>query len=128
MCQRLYIYDYIVHHNTVTSVSSPQTHTFAIVARAIQDAIDKLSKNHRLHIEGYDPHGGKDNARRLTGLHETSSIHDFSAGVAHRGASVRIPRHVGEEGCGYMEDRRPSSNCDPYTVTELLVRTTLLDE
>lgn len=31
------------------------------------------------------------------------------------------------DGCGYLEDRRPSSNCDPYLVTESLVRTTLLD-
>eukprot|EP00918_Siedleckia_nematoides_P062822 GHVU01136864.1.p1 GENE.GHVU01136864.1~~GHVU01136864.1.p1 ORF type:complete len:363 (-),score=38.89 GHVU01136864.1:1078-2166(-) len=96
--------------------------------KAIQEAIDKLSKCHKRHIEGYDPHGGVDNARRLTGMHETSSIHDFSAGVAHRGSSVRIPRHVAEEQKGYMEDRRPSSNCDPYSVTELLVRTTVLDE
>ena len=59
---------------------------------------------------------GKDNERRLTGLHETSSIHDFSAGVANRGCSIRIPRTVAEERKGYLEDRRPSSNCDPYQV------------
>lgn len=29
---------------------------------------------------------------------------------------------------GYFEDRRPSSNCDPYTVTDVMVRTTCLDE
>lgn len=59
---------------------------------------------------------GKDNERRLTGLHETSSIHDFSAGVANRGCSIRIPRNVAEDKKGYLEDRRPSSNCDPYQV------------
>lgn len=32
------------------------------------------------HIKAYDPNEGKDNERRLTGKHETSSIHDFSAG------------------------------------------------
>ena len=36
----------------------------------------------------------QDNERRLTGAHETSSIHDFSAGVANRGCSIRIPREV----------------------------------
>lgn len=76
----------------------------------------------------YDPRGGKDNSRRLTGQHETSSIHEFSAGVANRGASIRIPRQVGQEGFGYFEDRRPAANCDPYAVTEALVRTTLLNE
>lgn len=95
---------------------------------AINKAVEKLSKRHFWHIKKYDPTGGKDNARRLTGNHETASIYDFSSGVANRGASIRIPRHVGEEKCGYMEDRRPSSNCDPYVVTEALVRTTVLNE
>lgn len=71
---------------------------------------------------------GKDNERRLTGRHETSSIHDFSAGVANRGCSIRIPREVAENKTGYFEDRRPSSNCDPYLVTEVIVKTCCLDE
>lgn len=96
--------------------------------KLIEEAIEKLSKNHERHIRAYDPRDGRDNERRLTGRHETSSIHDFSAGVANRGASVRIPRQVGEDGYGYMEDRRPASNCDPYRVTEQIVRTTMLDE
>ncbi|XP_067662321.1 glutamine synthetase-like [Haliotis asinina] len=96
--------------------------------QAIEDAIDKLSKKHVRHIKAYDPKEGKDNERRLTGHHETSSIHDFSAGVANRGASIRIPRQVAEDKKGYLEDRRPSSNCDPYSVTEVIVRTTVLDE
>ncbi|XP_047485994.1 glutamine synthetase [Penaeus chinensis] len=95
---------------------------------AIETAIEKLGKVHSEHIRAYDPHGGKDNERRLTGLHETSSIHDFSAGVANRGASIRIPRGVAEEKTGYLEDRRPSSNADPYVVSDRLVRTICLDE
>lgn len=47
---------------------------------AIEQAIQKLSTCHEKHIKAYDPRGGKDNERRLTGEHETSSIHDFSAG------------------------------------------------
>ncbi|KAK7111407.1 glutamine synthetase-like [Littorina saxatilis] len=96
--------------------------------KEIEKAIEKLSKHHVRHIKAYDPNKGKDNERRLTGHHETSSIHDFSAGVANRGSSIRIPRQVAEDGKGYLEDRRPSSNCDPYSVTEVLVRTTVLDE
>jgi len=94
----------------------------------IEKAIDKLSRHHLRHIKAYDPKQGKDNERRLTGHHETSSIHDFSAGVANRGCSIRIPRSVAEERKGYLEDRRPSSNCDPYSVTEVIVRTICLDE
>ena len=96
------------------------------VCRHIEAAIEKMSVKQEEHIRAYDPKQGKDNERRLTGLHETSSIHDFSAGVANRGASIRIPRQVAEDGCGYLEDRRPSSNCDPYSVTGVIVKTTLL--
>jgi len=95
---------------------------------AIEAAIENLSKRHAKHIVAYDPKEGKDNERRLTGHHETSSIHDFSAGVANRGASVRIPRSVAEEKTGYLEDRRPSSNADPYRVSEIIVRTICLNE
>lgn len=80
------------------------------------------------HIKVYDPKQGRDNIRRLTGTLETSNIHDFSAGVANRGCSVRIPRVCADEKKGYLEDRRPSSNCDPYAVTETIVRTVCLDE
>lgn len=94
--------------------------------RHIEEAIERMSKQHTRHIAAYDPKQGEDNKRRLTGLHETSSIHDFSAGVANRGASIRIPRQVAADGHGYLEDRRPSSNCDPYSVTEVIVLTAVL--
>uniref|UniRef100_A0A671UYU4 Glutamine synthetase n=1 Tax=Sparus aurata TaxID=8175 RepID=A0A671UYU4_SPAAU len=96
--------------------------------KVIEDSIERLAKRHQYHIRAYDPKGGLDNARRLTGRHETSSIDEFSAGVANRGASIRIPRAVGQDKKGYFEDRRPSANCDPYIVTEALVRTCLLKE
>merc|ERR1712193_110934 len=96
--------------------------------KAIEGAIERMSKNHVRHIKAYDPREGKDNERRLTGAHETSSIHDFSAGVANRGCSIRIPREVAEQGYGYLEDRRPSSNCDPYSVTRVIVQTICLNE
>ncbi|XP_006886082.1 PREDICTED: glutamine synthetase-like [Elephantulus edwardii] len=81
-----------------------------------------LKKNH---IRAYDPKGGLDNARRLTGFHETSNINDCKA---NRGASIRIPRTVGQEKKDYFEDCCPSANCDPYSVTEALIRTCLLHE
>ncbi|XP_066569346.1 glutamine synthetase isoform X2 [Amia ocellicauda] len=93
----------------------------------IEKAIEKLGRRHAHHIRCYDPHGGLDNQRRLTGHHETSSIHNFSVGVANRGASIRIPFLVAQEGRGYFEDRRPAANCDPYAVTCAMVRTCLLD-
>jgi len=96
--------------------------------KVIEEAIDRMSKHHIRHIKAYDPREGKDNERRLTGAHETSSIHDFSAGVANRGCSIRIPREVAQQGYGYLEDRRPSSNCDPYRVTAVIVQTICLEK
>lgn len=96
--------------------------------KAINEAIAKLSKKHPEHIKAYDPTGGIDNARRLTGLHETASIDQFSSGVAKRNVSIRIPAQVSKDGHGYLEDRRPASNCDPYLVSERLVRTICLNE
>uniref|UniRef100_A0A914I3J9 Glutamine synthetase n=1 Tax=Globodera rostochiensis TaxID=31243 RepID=A0A914I3J9_GLORO len=93
----------------------------------ILDAIECLSKSHHEHIAYYDPTGGRDNERRLTGLHETATIATFSHGVASRCSSVRIPRQTEVDGFGYFEDRRPSSNCDPYLVTDALVRTCCLN-
>merc|ERR1719230_1490058 len=90
----------------------------------INAACEKLGKRHETHIASY----GEGNARRLTGKHETADINTFTWGVANRGASIRIPRDVGEKGYGYLEDRRPSSNCDPYIVTEQIVRTAILNQ
>merc|ERR1719171_984397 len=59
----------------------------------------------------------------LTGKYETADIGTFSFGVANRGCSIRIPRSTDADGCGYLEDRRPSSNCDPYVVTRKIFQT-----
>lgn len=70
-----------------------------------------------------------DNKERLTGEHETSNMNEFSYGVGNRAASVRIPtstRHA--NGKGYIEDRRPASNIDPYLVCAMIADTTLLNE
>eukprot|EP00890_Picochlorum_soloecismus_P002221 jgi/Picsp_1/29/NSC_00029-R1_glutamine synthetase len=88
----------------------------------IQKQIEKIGKRHAIHIAAY----GEGNERRLTGKHETSSMHDFSWGVANRGCSIRVGRMVPVEKCGYYEDRRPASNLDPYVVTGLLVESALI--
>ncbi|CRL01091.1 CLUMA_CG014179, isoform A [Clunio marinus] len=95
---------------------------------AIEQAIEKLSKQHLKHIKAYDPRGGKDNERRLLGALETSSIDKFSSGVADRSCSVRIPRGVANAKKGYLEDRRPSSNMDPYSVCNAILETTMLNK
>jgi glutamine synthetase len=72
---------------------------------------------------------GDDNQKRLTGIHETSSIQQFSYGVGNRAASFRIPTSTAHaNGKGYIEDRRPASNIDPYLVSAMLVDTGVLAE
>ena len=70
----------------------------------------------KIHIENY----GSDNHLRLTGKHETQSIDKFSWGVSDRGASIRVPKSVGETWKGYLEDRRPGSNANPYKVLQII--------
>ncbi|CAF1074455.1 unnamed protein product [Didymodactylos carnosus] len=96
--------------------------------KAIEKAIEKLSKRQRTHMRHYDPAFGKDNKRRLTGEHETASYKEFSSDTASRAVSIRIPRQVADNQCGYFEDRRPAANCDPYQVTNILVKTVCLNE
>jgi len=87
----------------------------------INDAVNRLASKHMEHISVYGT-----NDKRLTGIHETSSINTFSYGVANRGCSIRIPSAVEKDGFGYFEDRRPASDCDPYLVTSKLAETTIL--
>ncbi len=67
---------------------------------------------------------GADNHLRLTGLHETQAIDEFSYGISDRGASIRIPVVTVENGWkGYLEDRRPNSAADPYKVAARIIKT-----
>ena len=85
-------------------------------------ACGKLGVHHQEHIDSY----GVDNDQRLTGLHETCDITEFKYGISDRGASIRIPWQVERDKKGYLEDRRPASNCDPYVVSQKLIQTICL--
>ena len=90
---------------------------------AIEQAIKNIGDNHSDLVEVC----GLDTDRRLTGDHETSSIHEFTYGVADRTASIRIPRDVHRQGYGYLEYRCPSSSADPYRVTSQLLLAAIPD-
>ena len=78
----------------------------------------KLGKVHHQAISAY----GSDNSMRLTGRNETQEITKFSYGVSDRGSSIRVPVHTLEHDWkGYLEDRRPSSNADPYLIVAHIV-------
>jgi glutamine synthetase len=78
--------------------------------KACEDACRALGNNTEEHIQNY----GHDIESRLTGEHETCSYKDFRWGVSDRTASIRIPWGVARAGKGYIEDRRPNADCDPY--------------
>jgi glutamine synthetase len=86
---------------------------------AVKEACEKLSKTHGAHIEVY----GADNDKRLVGQYETCSINEFRYGISDRGASIRIPMQTANNDRGYLEDRRPAANMDPYQVCSRLIET-----
>jgi glutamine synthetase len=87
--------------------------------KVIEKACVALGKKVMEHVTNY----GHDIESRLTGKHETAPWNKYSYGVSDRGASVRIPWQVPIEGKGYLEDRRPNANMDPYLVCRLLTDT-----
>jgi glutamine synthetase len=88
---------------------------------AIIEAAESLGRDDKPleHIKHY----GAGVEGRLTGAHETAPWNKYSYGVSDRGASVRIPWQVEVDQKGYIEDRRPNANVDPYVVTRLMVDT-----
>ena len=86
---------------------------------AIVAGCEALGKNADLHVKNY----GANIEDRLTGDHETQSFDTFSYGVSDRGASIRIPWQVEVDKKGYLEDRRPNANGDPYVIAMLMIDT-----
>lgn len=85
----------------------------------IDKILSLLEKKHVEHIQVY----GNALAERLTGAHETCCINEFRYGNSDRGASIRVPLSTAEKGYGYLEDRRPGANSDPYEVSARLLAT-----
>ena len=86
----------------------------------VVDACKKLALKHIEHIAVY----GKNNEKRLTGANETCGINQFRYGVGDRTASIRIPSSIHDKTTpGYLEDRRPASNGDPYEICNILIET-----
>ena len=89
-----------------------------------KDVYEKICEAFRPVAEEHIKVYGAYNDQRLTGLHETQSINEFSYGVSDRGASIRIPIATVESGWkGWLEDRRPASNANPYEVAARIIKT-----
>ena len=91
----------------------------------IEKMMKKFEIKHMVHMNMY----GADNNKRLTGIHETSPFDRFSYGAGNRAASIRIPTQtINQKGKGYIEDRRPASNIDPYVVSSIIYDTAVLEK
>ncbi len=89
-----------------------------------KETIEKVCEAFRPVVDEHIAVYGADNDQRLTGDHETASINEFSYGVSDRGASIRIPVYMVSHGwSGYLEDRRPASNGDPYKIAARIIKT-----
>ncbi|ORC85256.1 putative glutamine synthetase [Trypanosoma theileri] len=82
----------------------------------IYNYVERLKQTVRKDIIFY----GSGNNERLTGKHETSVPNVVTAGVGTRNTSIRIPNSVANDRKGYMEDRRPAGDADPYLVSSRL--------
>ena len=95
-------------------------HLFENILRTYEKICEAFRPVVKEHIEVY----GAYNDQRLTGDHETQSITEFSYGISDRGASIRIPIMTVEKGWkGWLEDRRPASNGDPYKIAARIIKT-----
>ena len=101
-----------------TNFSTKGTRDKETGLKAIEQAVENLKSCHIEHIKNY----GSGLEQRLTGLHETCHINEFKSGVSNRGASIRIPITTHQNGHGYLEDRRPGANADPYVVSSQLMQ------
>ena len=89
-----------------------------------KETYEQICEAFRPTVEEHIAVYGADNDKRLTGEHETAAITDFSYGVSDRGASIRIPLMTVEKNWkGWLEDRRPASNGDPYKIAAVIIKT-----
>lgn len=89
-----------------------------------KEKIEKVCEAFRGVVDEHIAVYGAYNELRLTGQHETAAINEFFYGVSDRGASIRIPIFTVSHGWnGYLEDRRPASNADPYKVAARIIKT-----
>lgn len=106
-------------HTNFSTKSMREDNGYDVIAKTI----GRLAKTHTEYMIAY----GEGNERRMTGEHETATYDKFTWGIANRSASVRVNTNTYVNKKGYLEDRRPAANADPYTVTSLLLRAAIED-
>lgn len=85
------------------------------------DTLPYVCNNSQFEKTKFEDIFGNGVCERLTGTNETSDWQYFTWSVGERNCSARVPYHVATTGHGYLEDRRPGSNCNPYSVAIYLL-------
>lgn len=105
-------------------------HNFSVTKMRCDDGLKEIERvckilceKHKTAMKNYGLGDGEDNRKRLTGKFETASFDNCRWGIADRGASIRLQRSVATQRKGFLEDRRPAGNCDPYRVCALIAET-----
>lgn len=108
-----------LHTNFSTDLMRNQKNDTSFTEREeyFKSLFSSFESRHYEHIKNY----GSQNDLRLTGQFETQSIDKFTWGISDRGASIRVPQSTAENWTGYLEDRRPGSNADPYKIINQIV-------
>lgn len=88
-----------------------------------QETYEKICEAFRPVTEEHIDVYGANNDERLTGLHETAHVSDFSYGVSDRVLQSEFYHYCRKGWKGWLEDRRPASNADPYKVAGRIIET-----
>lgn len=89
----------------------------------VDEEVDMIQPRRIYATSRYPDEYGVDYEARLTGEHETCRHDEFKYAVGDRSGSIRVPTHVANNGCGYIEDRRPCANANPYAVVNYILET-----
>jgi glutamine synthetase len=94
---------------------------------SLKTTVNLIQNMKEAHSKDIVHFGSENNKLRLGGKNETSKYDNFTYGIANRGCSIRIPRYFVNNLYGYIEDRRPGADMDPYVVTKIICSYALYD-
>lgn len=105
-------------HVNFSTLSTRTQHTGYSV---IEEYIKRFEENHMKLIDCCS----EKNKERLSGKFETARWDRFTWGVGTRNTSIRVPNDTFKNKCGYLEDRRPGSDIDPYLYCKTMCKIAL---
>lgn len=84
-------------------------------SKHLQNLLEIIEQDHTEFMQACS---GTDNLERMTGHNETARYTECTVGIRTRNTSIRIPHDMAKYKQGYIEDRRPGANIDPYRIVK----------